>query len=1390
MRNHNLSLIALVFGVATISFTCTLLFFPQPALATLPPRTLAKWNAFVEEQKRFYNSASGEHTTSNENTGSFDQMQPGAQSRYYKSIVLPVPSSERPKIDYSAEECVTVDILFHGFSASPQQYLEWADVLSNTYHHDVLLPLWTGFGWVGDQSQLEKNDILVDGVKGLPESSKEVFKYVDKVMAVIDHKDVEEGRICRVNIAGLSGGGALALYAPFSDSLYTEWKWIWSKARWGRTRKVKVNNLLAMSPWLNAEGTHRELQLAYKIPAWLVSIFAGTDVYDWAFEPVKRNENGKCASQRLGGTARSCTYYVIHVAAVNQFGHEILAKYKNGEYNDLPDMKVQIVIGEADDTVSEDAIRDLASALRSHSDDDVQFCALPRFVGHSFFAPRDMSGTVEVAPNRWKEKVELAQQWMGEANLALVRTLALGLQKSLQGPACSIRGEMFGGRTCIHCAANNVMSNYMFYGTDYCPGKSDFIYPADFRDRGFVPLENDKQCCGKDNDSDDDKYHACDIYKDNIDFLNFQARTCRSNDQSNVQAMEVNDNMVVMEPNTSGEHSGVPNPPKMVTIVTNVPEFIHNGRGAYMSAAVCIQPMYGQNTNYQEREWSLLRPLDEYDGYKPLVRDLIGYSKLFVMTELSVPSTATQIHINVKKSSSSDKGWTWAEDNNHFYYKLRTAKVSKEYQKNNNKNEFLINTPNFFGTSEKEVFIFLPSLLSSFNGIKAINDVEAYTSKGRLMDSIAEKYKTRTQSQVLMIRLSLLVPEDGILTDIVHKINEESKYPTNVQIQLYGPSVPLGMGNAAYGPFLEPYAMERLGVTVLEASFLIDVKHDLNANDELEFRFYHPNDGVEPTEKEVFRKVGLGEYLDKATKDLNDDSPPTVVLGPFKWGLFDEVPADKSQTIKCSHFINGEDDLKAWMIQKFPQSGSNQMACNEPAKKKEPKNLEPVPQPETARAARDNQQSDAIPKQLDVKWKTDEEMKLELKSMDVVEQHPFMIHPSAFNSINYRHPMDRRGGSSTPKNPRFRDMIKVVFRFVVELGVRAAGTDDDSAFRSIFVTGSIPQLGNWMVAYSLPLLYQGKGVYQGHIWMNKNSKEIVQYKLIYSRYICRAEVNSNLKVLHDDREFIFEYGKSYAVNNIPMVADPSTDAVKYLKPGQQPTANDASEIAAKEDEEYKTFEVQLTSLVPQITKDQSEEPWGTLDQKEETAIVDAVLSKFRGGSYVKLDRNWHWDTMKSDFDDFTFRADLKEVEPATTERQRRRGGKASASQITNYLNGTWVFDIRIPATKYNNFKVFPKNRVLSMEEVVQEDSDIKSLVIEGNFGVPLEQEHPELIRDGTEHTHSAQTDTNLGFVGYAQLFRDRRDLVLRRLQAEIGTLLKDEANRQRDLGLLKGCKNS
>ena len=106
-----------------------------------------------------------------------------------------------------------VIMLFHGYTACPQQFFEWAERLNNL-SWEVVVPLHPGHGY----KKLENGD----NMKYLPDSTNFKKKYGDFVTSMNELMKAYPENL-KKQVAGLSLGGAMAAQAISSDpNLYEQ----------------------------------------------------------------------------------------------------------------------------------------------------------------------------------------------------------------------------------------------------------------------------------------------------------------------------------------------------------------------------------------------------------------------------------------------------------------------------------------------------------------------------------------------------------------------------------------------------------------------------------------------------------------------------------------------------------------------------------------------------------------------------------------------------------------------------------------------------------------------------------------------------------------------------------------------------------------------------------------------------------------------------------------------------------------------------------------------------------------------------------------------------------------------------------------------------------------
>lgn len=228
-------------------------------------------------------------------------------------------------------------MLFHGYSACPQQYDEISNMLS-AKGYNVFVPLLPGHGRVATK----ENDKFVDESSGLPDvDSINVYKTYAKTMGAM-LKDEQGVKI----VGGLSVGGAIATRAMIDNpDVY--------------------NRGFLMAPFFNAAGP-----ISILIP--VVDAVIPNKKIDWGKE---------CEEQRKLGRAGYCNFKLTNIAAVRKFGLETLK-----EVNKIK-IPVQITGVEKDPAASNSAIAE-ASRKLSNS----QTCLFAKGANHSMLSPQDNVG--------------------------------------------------------------------------------------------------------------------------------------------------------------------------------------------------------------------------------------------------------------------------------------------------------------------------------------------------------------------------------------------------------------------------------------------------------------------------------------------------------------------------------------------------------------------------------------------------------------------------------------------------------------------------------------------------------------------------------------------------------------------------------------------------------------------------------------------------------------------------------------------------------------------------------------------------------------------------------------------------------------------------------------
>lgn len=238
-------------------------------------------------------------------------------------------------------------VFLHGFSACPQQYYEFADLLAAAGYRS-LVPLLPGHGrpWPA----IDRDD---SGALPGPLSWRRAYEaFADRINRIM--ADAAGERV----IAGLSGGGAAALY--LND----------------RARGLYDRNLV-MAPFLSIAGgrtVNGATVIAGAIPA--LNQLSATPF----------GSAHSCIAKRREGKASYCKWQIRHVAGMRALGTDVRRRLAAQPLA----VRMQIVGVSNDDSVSNVRIAELIAAQTGTR--STSACFYPAGVPHSMFSRFDHPG--------------------------------------------------------------------------------------------------------------------------------------------------------------------------------------------------------------------------------------------------------------------------------------------------------------------------------------------------------------------------------------------------------------------------------------------------------------------------------------------------------------------------------------------------------------------------------------------------------------------------------------------------------------------------------------------------------------------------------------------------------------------------------------------------------------------------------------------------------------------------------------------------------------------------------------------------------------------------------------------------------------------------------------
>lgn len=309
--------------------------------------------------------------STNQNPESTDSQDPGSEAldlwNKYSSRLLNngIQKSCQPRYVPAQGKYKGSVVLFHGYTACPQQFFELAEEHLAPAGFAVFLPLHPGHGQMLDSST---NKHKMDGIPMLsdegPFKDGKAQKSLYGTLAHQMNEVMAKAKGERV-VGGLSVGGAIASYALMQgQSIY--------------------NRAIIFAPFLDlsnklADGALGALTgLKFNpISGEFSDIgFLNHKVLGWGPGCTKENESGR---------AGICDFKFSNILAALSFGSQVKHNAKT-----LPStIQVQILASEADTTASPNSALDIAQKWGARSDGNVRVCLFAPPVPHSMLSRFD-----------------------------------------------------------------------------------------------------------------------------------------------------------------------------------------------------------------------------------------------------------------------------------------------------------------------------------------------------------------------------------------------------------------------------------------------------------------------------------------------------------------------------------------------------------------------------------------------------------------------------------------------------------------------------------------------------------------------------------------------------------------------------------------------------------------------------------------------------------------------------------------------------------------------------------------------------------------------------------------------------------------------------------------
>ena len=318
---------------------------------TLKSQILLSLLLLASCKQRTYNDskANQTNTTSNQQLSAQSQKLWDKYVKKTKQLSIqkncePTHFAPQPQIKYRG-----LVIMYHGYTACPQQYFEWARLLTQDGFH-VLMPLSPGHGLV---PKANGDDVTL--LPNIAEMNNGFSKYSELVLTMNEIAKEAEGEKI---IVGLSVGGAMATHATILEpNLY--------------------DRAIMFAPFYSIDdGFMREV-------LHILNAFKELPITDPIFK--KRHSWGQgCLDERRAGRAGICDFLLGNLAAAEQYGQDVISKLNPSAHT-----QYQFVGSESDKVASVGHIKSTADTLAKLKPESVTLCLFKSGANHSLISRFD-----------------------------------------------------------------------------------------------------------------------------------------------------------------------------------------------------------------------------------------------------------------------------------------------------------------------------------------------------------------------------------------------------------------------------------------------------------------------------------------------------------------------------------------------------------------------------------------------------------------------------------------------------------------------------------------------------------------------------------------------------------------------------------------------------------------------------------------------------------------------------------------------------------------------------------------------------------------------------------------------------------------------------------------